>query len=181
MSGGFGYFISTPAWVVKTRLQTGMESPHPPKGNGIRICSEIVRQGGTIGLYRGASALIVRGALINAGNTLGYDFSKTTNKTYQIVQEGPILHVCASVVAAFLSSTFCVPADFVMTRYQAGPQMGDHYKSVIDCARTLYAKEGIGSFFRGWAPLFVRVAPLYICYLPCYEQFRKCLGLGYMT
>lgn len=181
LSGGFGYFISTPAWVIKTRLQTGRESKHPPKGNGIRICSEIVRQDGVKGLYRGASALIIRGALINAGNTLGYDFSKTTNKTYNIVQEGPILHVFASVVAAFLSSTFCVPADFVMTRYQAGPQMGDQYKSVIDCANTLYRKEGIGSFFRGWTPLFIRVAPLYICYLPCYEQVRTLLGLGYMT
>ena len=181
LSGGLGYFVSTPAWVVKTRLQAGMENKaNPPKGNGLLIFREIVHQQGMKGLYRGASALVVRGALINAGNTLGYDLTKTTNKQHHIVPEGPLLHVLASVVAAFLSSTFSVPADFVMTRYQAGPQMGHHYVSVVDCASTLLREEGPTAFFRGWTPLFVRVAPLYICYLPVYEQVRKMLGLGYL-
>jgi len=182
LSGGVGYWISTPAWVIKTRLQAGKESTtNPPKGNGMQVCKDILRHKGIKGLYRGASALVVRGALVNAGNTLGYDWSKTQNCKYDIVQEGPLLHVFASVVAAFLSSTFCVPADFVMTRYQAGPQMGHVYSSVMNCARTLYEKEGPLSFFKGWTPLFVRVAPLYIFYLPVYEQCRELLGLGYMT
>jgi hypothetical protein len=158
-----------------------MESSKPPQGNGVRVCSEIIKREGVKGLYRGASALIIRGALINAGNTLGYDFIKTTNKTHSFVSEGPGLHVLASVVAALLSSTFSVPADFVMTRYQAGPQMGHHYTSVLNCASTLLRQEGPSAFFRGWTPLFVRVAPLYVCYLPVYEQFRRLLGLGYMT
>ena len=180
-SGGVGYFVSTPAWVVKTRLQAGMESTTPPRGNGMKVCTDIIQKDGFFkGLYRGASALVVRGALINAGNTLGYDYIKTTNKRHAYMNEGPSLHVVASVVAAFLSSTFSVPADFVMTRYQAGSQMGYHYTSVFQCVWTLYRTEGFYSFFRGWTPLFVRVAPLYVCYLPVYEQFRRRLGLGYM-
>ena len=180
LSGGVGYFVSTPAWVIKTRLQAGMESTKPPKGNGIQVAKEIVHREGLKGLYRGASALIIRGALINAGNTLGYDFVKSKNKMHGFMKEGPELHVVASVAAAFLSSTFSVPADFVMTKYQAGPQMGKHYKSVADCALTLLREEGPSSFFRGWTPLFVRVAPLYICYLPVFEQVRVLLGIGYM-
>ena len=126
------------------------------------------------------STLFFLGALINAGNTLGYDFIKTTNKKHVYINEGPSLHIIASIVAAFLSSTFSVPADFIMTRYQAGPQMGYHYTSVLNCTVTLFRTEGLFSFFRGWIPLFVRVAPLYVCYLPVYEQCRRHLGLGYM-
>jgi len=178
-SGGFGYFISTPAWVVKTRLQAGMESVRPPQGNGFAVASTIFKQeGGIFGLYRGASALIVRGALINAGNTLGYDLVKTKNKQHHFIDEGPALHIIASIVAAFLSSTFSVPADFVMVKYQMG---GANYTGVFDCIKTLLRQEGALSFFRGWTPLFVRVAPLYICYLPVYEQVRQMLGLGYLN
>lgn len=179
VSGGIGYYISTPAWVVKTRLQTGMEGSKY-KGNAIRLFYEIFKQDGFRGLYRGSSALLVRGALINAGNTLGYDFVKTANHERNFVAEGPALHVIASIAAAFLSSTFCVPADFVMTKYQSGPQMGHNYKSVTDCTLRLLRSEGLLGFFRGWTPLFVRVAPLYVIYLPVYEQVRRLLGIGYL-
>ena len=140
----------------------------------------IWKEGGVAAMYRGAGALIVRGALMNAGNTLGYDFTKTYNKKHQIVNEGPQLHVAASLAAALLSSTFSVPADFVMTRYQAASEMGKTYTSVVHCVKDLHSEVGLRGFFRGWTPLFTRVAPLYIVYLPAYEQFRKAAGLGYL-
>ena len=198
LSGGLGYGISTPAWLVKSRLQAGMESE---KGPAFRHGLEGLRKvfsgpDGLVGAYRGAGALVVRGGLMNAGNTLGYDFTKTWWKRHfddgttehsslsrkpGRGQEGLGLHVMSSVVAAFLSSTFSVPADVVLTRYQAASEMGRSYKGgVVDCIAVLYREGGFRGFFRGWTPLFVRVAPLYVCYLPLYEQFRKALGLGYL-
>ena len=35
-------------------------------------------------------------------------------------------------------------------------------------------------FMRGWVPLFMRVAPLYVLWLPAFEQVRSAFGLGYM-
>ena len=182
LSGGLGYGISTPAWLVKARLQAGMETTGgPPYRHGFEGVRHVFAADGIRGLYRGAAALIARGALMNAGNTLGYDFTKTYNQRHTVLPEGPALHVVASVVAAFLSSTFSVPADFVLTRYQAASQMGRMYTGVLGCVAACLREEGPGAFFRGWTPLFVRVCPLYIAYLPVYEQVRMALGLGYLN
>ena len=113
---------------------------------------------------------------MNSGNTLGYDFAKTYNRKHQVLSEGFALHVSASVFAAFLSTTFSIPADFVMTKYQTSTQ----YSSVLSLVADIFNRNdgGFRAFFRGWVPLFVRVAPVYIFYLPLYEQVRLLLGLG---
>lgn len=199
LSGGLGYGVSTPAWLVKSRLQAGTESPTGAPFRNVADGLRTVFGGprGVRGAYRGAGALVIRGGLMNAGNTLGYDFTKTwwrrtilgrgvdgdTDGEQGVTegQEGFGLHVLSSVVAALLSSTFSVPADVVLTRYQASAEMGHTYPGgAWECAAALYREGGAVGFFRGWAPLFMRVAPLYVCYLPLYEQFRKVLGLGYL-
>ena len=102
-------------------------------------------------------------------------------KTRGLLQDGVALHFSASVVAAFLSSTFSCPADFIMTRYQTAPVLGGTGKTgLVKYVVELVQAEGILSLYRGWTPLFARVAPVYVIYLPLYEQFRKMLGLGYM-
>lgn len=118
---------------------------------------------------------------MNAGNTLGYDFAKTFNREREVLSEGFPLHVLASVFAAFLSTTFSIPADYVMTRFQTARQLPGKtpYTSIISCVVDIARTEGLSAFFRGWVPLFTRVAPVYVCYLPLYEQFRLALGLGY--
>ena len=197
LSGGLGYGVSTPAWLVKSRLQAGAESSAgaPPFRNGVDGLRAVFGgPRGVRGAYRGAGALVVRGGLMNAGNTLGYDFTKTWwHRRDDAVaaaeeeggegnkEEGFGLHVFSSVVAAFLSSTLSVPADVVLTRYQASTEMGRSYPGgVLQCATVLYRESGVLGFFRGWVPLFMRVAPLYVCYLPLYEQLRRALGLGYL-
>ena len=194
VSGGLGYGISNPFWQMKTRIQaaagkvvngvcvTGTRSGKPPLyRNGLEGIREVVRTEGPRQLYRGASVLVLRGALMNAGNTLGYDFTKTHCRKRGLLDDGPVLHFLASTVAAFLSSTFSVPADVVMCRFQTGPQLGRAYSSIFDCVATMAREEGPGVFFRGWVPLFTRVAPLYVLYLPAYEQLRRAFGLDYMT
>ena len=108
------------------------------------------------------------------------DFTKTFARKRGMVNEGRTLHVTASVVAAFLSSTFSVPADVVMTRYQSARLVGRTYTGVLHCAVSLAREAGVGAFFRGWTPMFARVAPVYVLYLPAYEQVRRAFGLDYM-
>ncbi len=73
-----------------------------------------------------------------------------------------------------------MPADVLMTRYQAASQMGRSYRGLTQCALILVKEEGPIVFVRGWLPMFCRVAPLYIVYLPLYEQTRMFLGMTYM-
>lgn len=216
-AGAVGYGVSTPFWVMKSRLQAGMEGKQHHKSSleGLR---SIWHTAGLAGLYRGAGVLMVRGAMMNSGTTLGqsrarvkhrarglpsflltllrvavclwgahscptagYDWIKAYNREHGILSDGPKLHVVGSIVAAFLASTFSAPADVVMSRYQAAAEMGREYSSTVDCMRAMIREEGPAVFFRGWTPLFSRVAPLYILFLPAYEQVRRLLGLDYMV
>ena len=100
---------------------------------------------------------------------------------FAILDDGPALHVVASVAAAFWSSTLSVPADVLMTRYQtAAQQRGIAYRGIGHCAASIASTEGPRVFFRGWTPLFCRLAPLYCVFLPMYEQARRLFGLGYL-
>ena len=114
---------------------------------------------------------------MNAGNTLGYDAWKTYATRYGLLEEGPVLHLSASIVAAFCSCTFSCPADVVLTRYQSSAT-GERLMAVLG---SIVRTEGLRGFYRGWSVLFIRVAPIYILYLPVFEQIRVLLGLGYMT
>lgn len=104
---------------------------------------------GIAGLWRGACPLVFRGALLASGQMLGYDGCKTYCKRAGLLEDGPVLHVGASVAAAFLSCTFSAPADIVMTRYQAAQIIGRAYTGPIDCVKTMVREEGLRVFFRG--------------------------------
>ena len=120
------------------------------------------------------------------------------------MDDGPLLHVLSSIAAAFFSCTFSAPADIVMTRYRALPSthsatrrlsslarcalsteaaqvIGRAYDGPVDCVKTMVREEGVGVFFRGWSPFFVRVVPLFVINLPLYEQIRRVLGIGYLN
>lgn len=85
VSGGIGYGISTPMWQMKTRLQattgrvgadglliTGLRKGKKPLyRNGIDGIMQVTAQEGALQLYRGLWPLVIRGALMNSGNTLG--------------------------------------------------------------------------------------------------------------
>ena len=86
LSGGAGYGLSTPWWQIKTRLQASAGVVDSQSGllrtgacvgqrplfrNSLQALPIIWNEGGVRSLYRGLSALVVRGALMNAGNTLG--------------------------------------------------------------------------------------------------------------
>ena len=181
LAGGVGYGLANPLWLMKTQLQGALGAGRPPPygGSGARGLWEVARgQGGIAALYRGAPMLVVRGALMNSGNTLGYDGTKTLSAAYGVLEDGPVLHVAGSVASAFCASSFSVPADVVLTRYHTSPR--GTYPSPLACASGMWRAEGPAVFVRGWLALFGRQAPLYVVFLPLYEQMRRLLGLGYL-
>jgi hypothetical protein len=191
--GSFGYLISTPFWQIKAISQaetglldakgafsTGNRVGQLPQYTGLVSTFGRIRQTeGMRGLYRGALPLTLRGGMLSAGQFLGYDGTKTFLKK-QGYSDSPLLHVTASIVAAFLATTFSAPFDLVLTRYQTGPTMGKHYSGPVACARELVREEGITVLYRGWSVFFGRVAPVFTLMMPLFEQVRYAFGLGYM-
>jgi hypothetical protein len=194
LSGAVGYGLSTPFFLMKTRLQaeagrvgadgilqTGARKGKRPQYRHMAHgFSEIIKNEGFLQLYRGGTALVIRGALLTAGQQLGYDGTKTFVKNKELMDDTPVLHVMASIIAGFMMSTFSAPADILMTRYQCAPMMGIRYKNLWHCAVSIAQKEGVATFYRGWWPFFLRVAPLNSLNMPAYEQVRRLLGLGYL-
>lgn len=82
-SGASGYLLAAPLWLFKTE---GQAKHHHHISNPTSISSTAASQiqRGLVEqikhLWRGSAALVVRGALLSAGQMAGYDFTKHTAK-----------------------------------------------------------------------------------------------------
>lgn len=175
--GAVGFLFANPFFKAKLRIQSELQV------NGNRISTitalrQIYIKESFQGLFKGSSILVLRGALLNSGNQLGYDYTKTICKKHNFLSDGPQLHFTASIMAAFLAVTFCTPADFVLTRFQSTQ---GKYASVRHCVKDIYLNNSPAVFFTGWTPLFIRLAPLFLINMPLYEQVRKFVGLSYLN
>jgi len=213
LAGALGYWISTPLHLVKTRQQAelgmlratvgegggaggaavlarGPRAGLPPVfarrspgGVGASL-ARVVRDEGALALWRGSLALAARGALISAGQFVGYDLTKTYAKQHGLLGggEGPLLHTVAGVISAVSAATLAAPADMLMTRFStaAALRSGGAYRGYLHCAASLTREEGAAVWLRGWWPMFVRMAPTFVIAMPLYEQLRRLLGLAYM-
>ncbi|KAJ1622850.1 mitochondrial carrier domain-containing protein [Pavlovales sp. CCMP2436] len=194
LSGALSFFVASPFFQAKTRLQaesgridpisgllaTGPRAGERPSYTGMPdFFRKLVANEGSIGLLRGADALVVRGSLLSMGHLLGYDGGKQWAKSRGLMQEGPLLHASASVFAAFFSTTLASPGDRVMTEYQTAPNRGVRYSSALDCARSIMRREGMPGFFRGWLPMFLRMGPTFAAFGTGYEALRLLAGYDY--
>ncbi len=200
-AGTVGFFFASPLFMAKVRLQVsaGDRSLALVNRSATGVLAAVARAEGLRGLWRGSGTLVARGALLSAGSQLGYDWTKTKCKCNACsrsagpsrptavcscggwLADGPVLHLLASVASAFLASVMAAPLDLVLTRYQAAPLLGVQYSGVLHCVGSIARNEGLPGFYRGFWPLFLRLAPLWSVSLPFYEATRRFVGLSYMT
>ena len=67
------------------------------------------------------------------------------------------------------------PADVVKTRYMnqfKTANDADAYKGVVDCFVKIYKTEGFKAFYKGFFPLFARLAPWNIAFFMSYENYK---------
>lgn len=177
-TGAFSNALSCPLFNVKTRLQADMQMR-----KGANLFTELAvltKEGGIASLYRGAGMLFIRGGLIAAGSLAGYTKSKAFFVS-QGMSDSPVMHVAASAVAAGSQVVLSSPADVVVNRYQAGPQLGQKFSSAWACAKHLVLKEGPRSLFRGMVPCYARALPTSLIIMPLYEHLRYIAGLDYLA
>jgi len=191
VTGSICYWSVAPLYQIKNRLQgqtglllEGVYADGPNKGltpkyrNTIHTGQMILREEGFTALYTGATALLFRGACYHAGHMLGYDLTKTVFKRKGI-NDGPYLHFFAGLTSAFTACSAACPADCILNTYQNSPlksQMG-----IVRFAGKIARTEGLGFFYRGWSPFFIRVAPLHVIQMPVYEQIRMAICGTYFS
>ncbi|CAE8583217.1 unnamed protein product, partial [Polarella glacialis] len=141
---------------------------------------DLRRAYGIAGLWRGAPVGVVRGAVLSSSQTAAYDATKTFCRSRGILEDGPLLHAAASLVAALALTTAVIPLDVVLTRYQTATDK-EAGAGVAACAGNILRQEGPSGFLRGWGALFVRMAPSSFTTFLIYEQLRKLAGMQYLS
>lgn len=165
ISGTLGYYCAAPAFLLKTRAQAAVES-------GVALEYPTSKAG----WMRGSGPLVLRGALLTAGNMMGYDATKTALKRHRVMEDGWALHATAACTAGVCAATLSAPADVVQTRMQMSGGQG-----ALACVRSIATgPDGpLLGFFRGWGVSVARLMPTFVCGMTIYEQARVALGLRY--
>ena len=134
---------------------------------------------GLVGLYKGASACLLRDVPFSAiyfptYNHLKRDFfGEGPNKKLGVVQL-----LTAGAIAGMPAAYLTTPCDVIKTRLQVEARKGEtKYTSLRHCARTVYAEEGFKAFFKGGPARILRSSPQFGFTLAAYEVLQKALPL----
>lgn len=164
LTGSIAYLVCAPIFLIKTREQAAAQlKTRFPLPRSVREA------------WLGAGPLVIRGALLTGGQLTGYDGTKRFVKQRRWLDDGPILHAVAAVVAALCAASFSAPADVLQTAMQTQPG-----RSAAACARDTWSQRGVAGFYRGWSANVARLIPTIGVGTSIYEQVRRAFGLRYL-
>ncbi|XP_046993209.1 solute carrier family 25 member 35-like [Schistocerca americana] len=168
-AGCMGAFTGSPFYLVKTHLQSqasasvavGHQHHHRGMINGL---SNIYKEHGIRGLWRGSMGAMPRAAIGSATQLVSFNLAKEYLSQYQVFNKKPLLNTFASSLIGGIVVAVCMtPFDVVMTRlYNQGVNAegkGLLYNSVPDCFIKIWKTEGIYGFYKGFVPSYARLGP----------------------
>ncbi|KAK5816629.1 mitochondrial carrier domain-containing protein [Linnemannia elongata] len=174
VAGGSQVVFTNPLEIVKIRLQVAGEaakSLDAPRPGAVAI----VRNLGIIGLYKGASACLLRDIPFSA-----IYFPVYAHLKKDVFKEGPDHRLAiselliAGAVAGMPAAYFTTPADVIKTRLQVEAKKGQSsYNGIRDAARKIYAEEGFRAFFKGGPARIFRSSPQFGTTLMVYEVLQR--------
>jgi len=175
-----GAFVGSPFNLVKCRLQAqsnffkARDSYHYT-GFGDAL-KDIYREGGIRGLWRGATASMMRIAVGSAVQLSVYDSIKGGILRWTGAGEGIGVHLGASLLTGIVVTLAMNPLDVVSTRvYNSKPGF---YKGLGDCFSRTVAAEGVGGLYKGLAAHYIRLGPHTVYTFVLLEQCKLLLGIG---
>ncbi|KAI0828971.1 mitochondrial carrier [Trametes gibbosa] len=174
-AGGCQVIFTNPLEIVKIRLQVQGEAAKlegaVPKG-----AVHIIRQLGLFGLYKGASACLLRDIPFSAIYFPAYAHLKKDvfHEGYNGKQLSFFETLTAAAAAGMPAAYFTTPADVVKTRLQVEARKGQtHYKGMGDAFVKIYREEGFKAFFKGGPARIIRSSPQFGFTLVAYEYLHK--------
>ncbi|KAH0266732.1 hypothetical protein KCU91_g10569, partial [Aureobasidium melanogenum] len=178
-AGACQVIFTNPLEIVKIRLQIQGEVAKSQKAVEKRSAMWIVRNLGLVGLYKGASACLLRDVPFSAiyfptYNHLKKDyFGEGPNKKLGIVQL-----LTAGAIAGMPAAYLTTPCDVIKTRLQVEARKGEtQYTSLRHCAKTIWQEEGFRAFFKGGPARILRSSPQFGFTLAGYELLQNLLPL----
>ncbi|KAL1875272.1 hypothetical protein VTK73DRAFT_10228 [Phialemonium thermophilum] len=177
MAGGCQVVFTNPLEIVKIRLQVQGEVAKTVEGAPKRSAMWIVRNLGLVGLYKGASACLLRDVPFSAiyfptYNHLKRDvFGESSTKKLGILQL-----LTAGAIAGMPAAYLTTPCDVIKTRLQVEARKGDTtYTGLRHAAKTIWKEEGFRAFFKGGPARILRSSPQFGFTLAAYEVLQSIL------
>ncbi|KAI8331397.1 mitochondrial carrier domain-containing protein [Chlamydoabsidia padenii] len=174
-AGALGGACGNPSDVVNVRMQNDGQLSPPQRRNYKHALDGVVRiarEEGVTSLFRGLGPNMNRAILMTSSQCVSYDTFKDLLLRYSPLQDGLILHFTSSTLAGLVATTVCSPVDVIKTRIMTAGS-SDRKMSSLKIMSSMYRNEGMTSFFKGWTPAFIRLAPQTIITFVILEQFKK--------
>lgn len=182
-AGACQVVFTNPLEIVKIRLQVQGEAMKAAAREGEQVTKRsalwIVRHLGLVGLYKGASACLLRDVPFSAiyfptYNHLKVDyFGESPSKKLGVLQL-----LTAGAIAGMPAAYLTTPCDVIKTRLQVEARKGDtQYTSLRHCARTVWREEGFKAFFKGGPARILRSSPQFGFTLAGYEVLQSLLPM----
>ena len=80
----------------------------------------------------------------------------------------------SSICSGFVASLCCTPADVIKSRIM---QSNSPYNGIGDCIYKTVTEEGFISLYKGFYPIWFRLAPWQLIFWVSYEKLRITSGL----
>lgn len=167
---------------VKTQLQSytptniavGYQRSHEGMVNAFR---KIYNARGIRGLYRGVIGNIPRAALGSGAQlaTFGPTKEFLTQQGWAFKSNAMNSFVCG-LIAGSTMSVAITPPDIILTRLYNQPLddhgKGKYYSGVVDCMCKIIKQEGFAGLYKGFWPMYLRIAPHSTLVLLFYDQMK---------
>lgn len=134
---------------------------------------------GLVGLYKGASACLLRDVPFSAIYFPTYAHLKSDffgeSPTHKL---GVVQLLTAGAIAGMPAAYLTTPCDVIKTRLQVEARKGEvGYTGLRHCARTILKEEGFKAFFKGGPARIIRSSPQFGFTLASYELLQKWLPM----
>ncbi|KAF6041443.1 hypothetical protein EB796_000253 [Bugula neritina] len=177
IAGAIGAVISNPTDVIKVQMQARVSTTrHASFQNVVR---DIYRNGGVRSFYIASGPNIWRAVHATASQMPAYDHSKQTFLKRGIMVEGLPLHLTCSIIAGFANAVATAPIDVIKTRLiKQSMDMSAKYRSPLDVVIKTVRTEGLRGLYKGFIPVWARIAPHTIVTFAVFEQLRLLAGIS---
>ncbi|KAJ6503253.1 mitochondrial carrier domain-containing protein [Mycena vitilis] len=174
-AGGCQVVFTNPLEIVKIRLQVQGEAAKA-EGFAPKGAVHIIRQLGVLGLYKGASACLLRDIPFSAiyFPTYGHLKKDLFHEGYNGKELSFVELLASAGIAGMPAAYLTTPADVVKTRLQVEARKGEsNYTGLRDAFVRIYREEGFRALFKGGPARIVRSSPQFAFTLMSYEMFKK--------
>ncbi|KAH9868521.1 hypothetical protein J1614_007593 [Plenodomus biglobosus] len=178
-AGACQVVFTNPLEIVKIRLQIQGELSKNVEGVPKRSAMWIVRNLGLMGLYKGATACLLRDVPFSAIYFPTYShlkrdfFGESPQKSLGVLQM-----LTAGAIAGMPAAYLTTPCDVIKTRLQVEARKGEAtYNGLRHAAQTIWREEGFRAFFKGGPARIMRSSPQFGFTLAGYEILQRALPM----